>query len=305
MDRSAYRSGSDWVHAVPEHLVEQARRLESGELQPVKPRHASTVVLLRDGPPLEVYVLRRRTTMAFAAGLYAFPGGSVDARDADLDIAWAGPTPQVWADRLGFSDPRLARASVCAAVRETFEECGVLLAGASEDSVVADTTDASWEADRMALLGRELSFAELLRRRGLVLRSDLLAAWDHWVTPRVESRRFDTRFFLAALPSGQRTRDVSSEADRVGWVTPANALAAVERGEMRMLPPTYHTLAELAKLTTVKDALTRATERTIRPIMPVIKPVESSGGEGARWVVTDPECADAGWSSEYDEGALL
>ena len=96
------------------------------------PKGAATVVLLRDqaGGPPEVYLLRRHLGMAFAAGMYAFPGGTVDVRDSDREVAWAGPTPAEWGRRLS-CDEATARALVCAAVRETFEESGVLLAGAS------------------------------------------------------------------------------------------------------------------------------------------------------------------------------
>ena len=104
----------------------------------------------------------------------------------------------------------MARALVCAAVRETFEESGVLLAGASADEVVADTTGDDWEADRVALEARELSLTDFLERRGLVLRSDLLGAWAGWLTPVFEPRRYRTWFFVAVLPEGQRTRDVST-----------------------------------------------------------------------------------------------
>ena len=111
--------------------------------------------------------------MAFAAGMCVFPGGGVDPRDFDHAVAWAGPAPAEWASRLGV-DEATARALVCAAVRETFEESGVLLAGTSPTSVVEDTTGDDWESDRVALETRELSFTEFLDRRGLVLRTDLL-----------------------------------------------------------------------------------------------------------------------------------
>src|SRR5262249_56575259 len=114
-----------------------------------------------------------------------------------------------------------ARALVCAAVRETFEESGVLLAGPSPDSVVADTTGEDWEADRQALLDRSLSLAEMLGRRDLIVRSDLLRPWSPWITPAVQPRRFDARFFAAALPEGQRTRDVGGGAAAVHQVRPA------------------------------------------------------------------------------------
>src|ERR1700685_3111322 len=153
-------------------MVDTVKRLASGELTATEPRHAATVILLRDrGDGPEVYLLRRTASMAFAAGFFVFPGGSVDVRDeAFADDAWVGPQPREWADALTCDEPR-ARSLVCAAVRETFEESGVLLAGVSPDSVVADTSGDDWEADRLALIDRSLSLAEMLQRRGLLLRA--------------------------------------------------------------------------------------------------------------------------------------
>jgi len=205
--------------------------------------------------------------MAFAGGMYAFPGGGVDARDEDPSTAWAGPSVDAWAARMRCEES-LARALVCAAVRETFEESGVLLAGPTADAVVADTTDADWEADREALVRRELALSELLHRRGLVLRSDLLGYWAHWVTPRFEPRRYDTRFFVAVLPAGQRTRDVSTESEEVAWMRPADAVAGVDDETMRMLPPTYVAMSELADLPAPEEALARAVERDVTTIEP-------------------------------------
>src|SRR5690606_39660339 len=134
-----------------------------------------------------------------------------------------------------------AQAIVCAAVRETYEEAGVLLAGPTPVSVVGDTTGEDWEADRCALVAWEMSFAEFLERRGLVLRSDLLGAWTRWITPEFESRRYDTWFFVAKLPEGQRTRNASTEADRTVWIAPRGAAAGYDRGELLMMPPTIAT----------------------------------------------------------------
>jgi 8-oxo-dGTP pyrophosphatase MutT (NUDIX family) len=220
---------------------------------------------------LEVYLLRRAATMPFAPGAYVFPGGGVDARDADRDVRWAGPPPERWAGVLGV-DPPLARALVCAAVRETFEESGVLLAGAAPDGVVGDTRGDDWEADRRALIDRSLPFSAFLDRRGLVLRSDLLRAWSQWITPKGEPRRYDTRFFAALLPEGQQTRDVGGEADRVAWMRPADAVAAVERGEMAMLPPTVVTCRELAACGTPRGVM--SAERAIAPIEPELRRVD-------------------------------
>src|ERR1700727_3316399 len=200
-------------------------------------------------------MLRRQATMAFAPGAYVFPGGSVDARDADEEVAWAGPDVAAWGEILA-APPAQARALVCAAVRETFEESGVLLAGESPDSIVADTTGDDWEADRHALLDRSVSLAGLLARRRLVLRSDLLRPWSRWITPVVEPRRYDTRFVAAALPAGQRTRDVSTEA--------AAVIEAGKRAEIQLWPPTAVTLAELAACGDLGTALTGPREVATR-----------------------------------------
>jgi len=267
----------DATRRLPPELVEHAQLFLSGGKTPVAPRDASTVVLLREhaGAP-QVYLLRRHLRMAFAAGMYAFPGGAVDPRDVDRAVAWAGPPPSAWAERLECDDVK-ARALVCAAGRETFEESGVLLAGATATSLVSDTTGHDWERDREALVDRSLSFADFLQRRRLVLRTDLLKAWAHWITPEFEPRRYDTRFFLAAMPAGQRTRDVSGEADKVTWILPADAVAGVDEGTMAMLPPTYITVAELAQFTSVQQALGAADGRTIRPVLPGVEIVDGQG----------------------------
>ena len=257
---------------LPKDFVAHARALATGELVPAEPRHASTVVLLRDGGGggMQAYLLRRTRTMAFAAGMYVFPGGSVDPRDETLsDAAWAGPPPAAWAKLLS-ADEALTKALVCAAVRETFEESGVMLAGTGPDDVVADTTGDDWEADRVALIDRSLSFAAMLDRRGLVLRADLLRPWAHWITPEIEPKRYDTRFFVAALPTGQRTRDVGGEADQVAWVRPKDALAAAEAGEMGMLPPTAFTLSEIAAYDDVAAVLDAGSARDVKPVLPKV-----------------------------------
>ena len=256
---------------LPREMADHMRAISSGTVTAAEPRHAATVVLLRDGADgVEAYLLRRQKTMAFAAGMYVFPGGSVDPRDESLpDDAWVGPRPADWAPILT-ADDALAKALVCAAVRETFEESGVVLAGSDVDNVVADTTADDWETDRLALLDRSLSLAAMLARRGLVLRADLLRPWAHWITPEVEPRRYDTRFFVAALPTGQRTRDVGGEADQVTWARPADALSAFERGELGMLPPTAFTLGELAAYDSVADVLAAGDARDVKPVLPKI-----------------------------------
>lgn len=260
--------------------AERAREVLAGKLPAVAPRDAATVMLVRPqpsgGPGFEVYMLRRKASMAFAPGAFVFPGGSVDARDAEQQAGWAGPVPGDWGRMLG-APPDLARALVCAAVRETFEETGVLLAGPTADSAVADTTGGGWESDRKALLDRSLSLAGMLRERGLVLRSDLLRPWSRWITPEAEERRYDTRFFVAALPDRQRTRDVGGEADDVAWVRPAEAIAMGRRKEIMLMPPTAVTLAELAACSDTAAAI--AAPRLLRTVQP-----EVSVADGAVWL---------------------
>ncbi|MFH8726413.1 NUDIX hydrolase [Streptomyces termitum] len=257
-------SNGQWY---PPEWPDRIRALASGELVPVTPRRASTVLLLRDaaGGP-EVHMLRRRTSMAFAGGAYAYPGGGVDPRD-EQPVRWAGPPLEEWAARLGLDDPAQAQAVVCAAVRETFEEAGVLLAGETGEGVVGDTTGEDWERDRRALVARELSFADFLDRRGLALRSDLLGAWARWITPEFEARRYDTWFFVAVLPEGQRTRDVSGEADRTVWIRPADAAAGYDRGELTMMPPTIATLRSLQPADTAAEALAEAGKQDMTPVL--------------------------------------
>jgi 8-oxo-dGTP pyrophosphatase MutT (NUDIX family) len=219
---------------------------------------------------LELYLLRRQTTMAFAGGMCVFPGGGVDRRDFDHLVAWAGPEPAAWAEQLQTSE-EMARALVCAAVRETFEESGVLLAGPSPSEVVADTTGEDWERDRRALEGKELPFTAFLDRRGLVLRSDLLGAWAAWCTPEFEPRRFRTWFFVAALPPGQRTRDVSSESSSVAWMSALGACDAVDAHELVMMPPTYVTCLEVGQHADPDAVLAAATGRDMAMFTPTVE----------------------------------
>jgi 8-oxo-dGTP pyrophosphatase MutT (NUDIX family) len=214
--------------------------------------------------------------------MFVYPGGGVDPRDFDASVAWAGPSPAEWARRLG-CDEEMARALVCAAVRETFEESGVLLAGRSGHDVVADTTADDWEADRVALESRELSLTELLNRRGLVLRTDLLGVWDAWLTPVFEPRRFRTWFFVALLPEGQVTRDVSSESSSVTWLPARVAAERADAGELAMMPPTYLTSMEVGAHATPEEVLTVAASRSVSMFCPSVEPL----GEG--WTLSMPD----------------
>ncbi|TPG36796.1 NUDIX hydrolase [Mycobacterium hodleri] len=234
--------------------------------EPLPPRPAATVMLIRDtGPGIEVFLMRRHSAMDFVAGVMVFPGGGVDERDRSADIAWFGPEPDWWARRLNV-ETGLAAALVCAAARETFEESGVLFAGPADDpdGIVSDAS--VYGDERAALANNSLSFADFLRTEKLVLRADLLWPWANWVTPKEErTRRYDTFFFVGALPQGQRADGDNSETDRAFWSTPQAGLDEFAEGRSFLLPPTWTQLESLNGRT-VADVL--ATERHIEPIEP-------------------------------------
>ncbi len=254
---------------LPREVVERAAAYASGERVAVAPKDAATVVLLREGSVApELYLLHRQPTMSFAAGMAVFPGGGVD--DSDFGVSeWFGPTPEQWALRLDAA-PGLAAALVVAAVRETFEESGVLLAGTGPESVVGDVSGADWEVDRLALVAKEQTFGEFLTRRGLRIRTDLLGVWSGWQTPAFESRRFRTVFFVAALPAGQVTRDVSTEAASVRWLPAEQACTLAESREVMMMPPTYATCVEVADYDSISAVLAAAQGRVVSMFTPAV-----------------------------------
>lgn len=233
---------------------------------PLPARPAATVMLVRDtADGIAVFLMRRHSKMHFAAGVMVFPGGGVDDRDRNAEIAWAGPAPSWWAQRFGI-DADLAEALVCAAARETFEESGVLFAGPADDprGIVGDAS--VYRESRLALAAGELSFADFLRTENLVLRADLLRPWANWVTPEAErTRRYDTYFFVGALPEGQRADGENTESDHADWTTPEAAIEDFSAGRTFVLPPTWTQLDSLAGHT-VADVL--AVERKIVAVQP-------------------------------------
>jgi len=239
------------------------------------------VLLVRDHPapppgrtPLQVFLQRRVAGMAFAGGMTVFPGGGVDAGDRREAARWEGPDRQWWAQRLGY-DAELAGALVHAAVRETFEECGVLLAGPDLPDGLAE--------QRSDLVERRRTLGEVLEGAGLALRADLLRAWARWITPPGPPRRYDTAFFVALVPAGQEADAHTTEAVEATWWHPAEALEAWERGEVALMPPTSRTLQEIAEHPDSAAVLAAADEREIRPIVPGVRK------EGDRLVAVLPD----------------
>ncbi len=238
--------------------------------EPIAVRPAATVMLVRDtSEGISVFLMRRHAGMEFAAGMTVFPGGGVDDRDRDTGLvgsrAWYGPEPSWWAERFGIQAD-LAEALVCAAARETFEESGVLFAGPADDpdSIVGDAS--VYRSERFALEDRSLSFADFLRAENLVIRADLLRPWSNWVTPKEErTRRYDTYFFVGALPEGQRADGQNTESDHADWTRPEVAIEDFAHGRALLLPPTWSQLDSLAGRT-VADVL--ALERQIAAVEP-------------------------------------
>jgi 8-oxo-dGTP pyrophosphatase MutT (NUDIX family) len=267
-----------------DRLAQRVADMTAGRTVPAAPRNAATVMLLRPCQPdgVEVLMLRRTAAMKFAPGAYVFPGGSVDEADFSTEIGWHGPSPADFGTWLGCS-AELARALVCAAVRETFEESGVLLAG-TPDRLAVGLADPTWEADRMAMTAGTLTLSGLLDRRGLAVRADLLVPWTRWITPEAEPRRFDTWFFAAALPAGQEATGHLAEADKTAWLRPADAISAAQAGTISLLPPTATTLNEFTKCGDLADILGR--RRTVAPVQPRMV-VE----DGEAWLLIPDEVA--------------
>jgi 8-oxo-dGTP pyrophosphatase MutT (NUDIX family) len=222
----------------------------------VEARPAATVLLVRDAEQsgVEVFVLRRTASAAFAAGMYVFPGGRVDDVDhaAELEPYCEGLDDAVASARLGVEHGGLAY--WVAAVRECFEEAGVLLARRRDGRPLAVS-----EADRGAVHRGELSMEELCRRDGLVLDVAAIRYIAHWVTPAGEGpRRFDTRFFLAPAPPDQEGVHDDAELVHSMWVRPDAAVAQAEAGELVMMPPTIANLRFVAGCADAAAALARA-----------------------------------------------
>ncbi|HET7321796.1 MAG TPA: NUDIX domain-containing protein [Longimicrobiaceae bacterium] len=253
-----------------------AQKLEERAGHPAEPRPASTVVLAREGTDgVEVLLLRRPGRSRFAAGAWVFPGGRVDADDAALDLSShaSGPSAAEWAARLGLDDADEATGFVVAALREAWEETGVLLTRGA----CPDLRDA-----RRAVLADELAFSVLVEHEGLQLATDELLYIAHWVTPEPEPRRYDTRFFLARVEPGTACELVGDELVEARWTAPAEAVRAAHSGEMHLLPPTLHTLQRLAE----HPALRALWEALRGAPVPRILPKMRAVGEGVVIEVT-------------------
>ncbi len=238
-----------------------------------EPKDAATVVLLRDGAGLETFLLRRTGRAAFMAGASVFPGGKLDDDDLAPGVPLAGLDARAAATLLGEPDDEArALGLYVAGIRETFEEAGVLF---DDAEAAASRTRAFDAADRA-------SFGACVRRLGTRLRLDALVPYARWITPPIEMRRFDARFFLAVVPDGQVAAHDGGEATEGAWMGIAEAMRAADEGRIVLAPPTLRTLYDLARFTRAEDALAAARARKPPRIAPEV------AREGGTMVLTLP-----------------
>lgn len=227
--------------------------------EPAILREAATVILLRTGQPegFEVLLTRRPPSMPFLGGMYCFPGGAL--RDEDCSEALLrrvrGLTPRQARDIVGaYFTPRRAVGLWAAAIRELFEETGILLVS-KENGAPLKPGALELGAMHAALLAKALSFHELLENNQLVCNADRLHYFSHWQTPPEVATRFDTRFFLGSLPEGQTPFEASPEVVHSLWLSPDRALQMFDKSELPMIFPTFASLRTLADFETLDSVL--------------------------------------------------
>jgi 8-oxo-dGTP pyrophosphatase MutT (NUDIX family) len=247
---------------------------------PPTPLPSATILLLRDGAHgIEVFMVKRHHQIDFASGALVFPGGKVDVHDRDQTL-------RKYADGADKLDD-LHLSLIASAIREGFEESGILLARKSGHTDYIDAAAATALAPwRPKLNDGEVGLAEFLAKEDLRLACDTLVPFAHWVTPVFMPKRFDTYFYLAATPAGQLGRHDGSESVDSVWIDPHEAIEDTKR--WTVIFPTKMNLLKLAKSKTVAEALARA---KADPIVTVEPKVEQRGTES---VMTIPENAGYG-----------
>lgn len=257
--------------------------MDRGENQipsPSTPLDAATVILMREKPGgghFEVLLMRRHAKQKFMGKAFVFPGGQLDKEDCHPNLADVaiGITAEEAKQRLnepGLSDEK-ALGLFFAAVRETFEESEVLLA-IPETGGCIDFTDSEirerFVAYRTMIHQHEMTLEDLAKKEKLVFSLDLLIPFAHWITPEVESRRFDTRFLMARMPPGQKPVHDAMEMTETVWTTPGKALLKQKTGELILMPPTLKTLEEMSQFSSVSDLLSFCLSRPIQTVLPQV-----------------------------------
>ena len=265
------------------------------------PRPAATLLLLRDGSlGPEAFMLQRTRSAAFLAGAHVFPGGALDKADRDVRVLRrvAGVTDADASTRLGVDSGGLAY--WVAALRECFEEAGILLAE-GEDGLPVDGARVAALAPARALLhAGKLAFHELLEKERLVLRAGELAYFGHWITAPGRARRFDTRFFLALAPQDQAGAHDGTELIDSLWLRPQDAIDLEARGDLQLVFATKNTLADLARFARAKDALAHAREADVE----TNRACWALGPDGAAALFRrrDPQYFEIHWADPEETG---
>ncbi len=235
-----------------------------------QPLPSSTLILLRDEPagtePFSVLLLERHGSVSFP-GAHAFPGGVVDPGDREIADTLL-PADQAWASEEEGDCPPGACPYWVAAVRESFEEVGILLA--ARDGRVLDGALAPEIADLRARLHAGEAFGALLAEHGLVPATDQLYYFARWITPSRNPRRFDTRFLVARVPAGQEAVVDGTETVSCRWITPTAALAEYDEGRIVLIPPTVRTLDDLARFSSIDAVIDDARRRVVRAFCPEV-----------------------------------
>src|SRR5215470_9726717 len=261
----------------------------------VAPRDASTILLLRDSKAvkeIEVFMMVRHYEIDFNSGALVFPGGSVDKNDKEII-----ERPELYSGGEGFDETTLSFR--IAAIRETFEESGILLARPKGSQALVDAKRASEieAAHRADLNDRKITFLNILTDNGLLLALDQLVPYAHWITPEGMPKRFDTWFFLAAAPPDQLGAHDGRESTDSIWVSPREALAGGESGRFKLPFPTTRNLIKLGKQASVRAALEDSKGRDIVTVMPVM--TRLNGGRQLRIPI------EAGYDGELFEVGTL
>jgi 8-oxo-dGTP pyrophosphatase MutT (NUDIX family) len=238
-------------------------------LMPIKPHPAATLVLIRDAAAVEVLLIQRHHQSRFAGGDFVFPGGKVELEDNPDDAtAWCrGLTPESAALRLGLADARAAVAYWIGAIREAFEEVGVLLAYGLDGTFV-QPSGPRYDEYRQACQEDNRAFWKMVRTERLTLATDRLVYFAHWITPEESPVRFDTRFFAVDIPPGQTAIADDREIIAVRWLTPTGALEARQRGEISLRFPTIKNLGLLEGGGCAAETLARLALRRVETIRP-------------------------------------
>lgn len=226
---------------------------------PVPARPAATLLIVRNTPTgLEVFLVVRNRAVSFASGALVFPGGKVDQQDRDL----IGSDLTEGFDTL---EPFEAACRI-AALREAYEEAGILLAHRQDGSRLSGDVLAAHEAERERIANCDMPFADFLRAHGLKLSAAAMAPVARWITPPESPRRFDTMFYLAAAPEDQIAAHDGGESVHSLWIRPQQALDEGEAGKWFIIVPTQFTLEWLAQFRTVEEAMAATRNRAIPPI---------------------------------------